>query len=607
VSILPPSSPIVTPSAAGRFGILLALGVLALCAGYVALVLGTSSWTDARRLDGLYPFDNWHIRPFGPAEWRWAQQGLIALAAGLGLGWLRLGPGSAAGRREMAATWAELRGGARRARAQWRGLPRRQRWLWWGHLVGLTAARLYLSLTTPWNDDAASLAFFVRHGLLAVSAYYPIPNNHVLANSLAWFFFQIHPSFWWAMRLPVLLTSTLATVVLFSGLLRRLGYWPALLAAGAMSWVQLGLYQAASGRGYWLVVLLTAVLFLALVALLADEQPLPAASRVAWLGLVVASILGSYTVPTFAYGLGSAFSWLGGQALLRGRWRLLGQAAGAGLLVGVGAALLYVPILLVSGPRALLANAYVQPLSGGEFWPALPTYVWLTECYLMGQIRVGAGVVLLGLLLFGQLLRQWAAGRLVSTLARQVTQVGLPALWFVLLPYLVLLGQRVLPPERTLLYKAWFFYLLVALVLSSWRWQSLVRRWLAGLAAGVFVLYEFTAQVRDNRLAELRLVPDHAVADWLARHPQARPVFVADDILWNGQQLEANVRQPNQPWSVDRVARPGVRYRYLITYRKDPVPAGAGALLFTQGRLQIFRGPTPAFLDSVGRRTSAMK
>jgi hypothetical protein len=249
----------------------------------------------------------------------------------------------------------------------------------------------------------------------------------------------------------------------------------------------------------------------------------------------------------------------------------------------------------------------VQPLSGGEFWPALPTYVWLTECYLMGQIRVGASVVMLGLLLFGQLLRQWAAGRLVSTLARQVTQVGLPALWFVLLPYLVLLGQRVLPPERTLLYKAWFFYLLVALVLSSWRWQSLVRRWLAGLAAGVFVLYEFTAQVRDNRLAELRLVPDHAVADWLARHPQARPVFVADDILWNGQQLEANVRQPNQPWSVDRVARPGVRYRYLITYRKDPVPAGAGVLLFTQGRLQIFRGPTPAFLDSVGRRTSAMK
>jgi hypothetical protein len=157
----------------------------------------------------------------------------------------------------------------------------------------------------------------------------------------------------------------------------------------------------------------------------------------------------------------------------------------------------------------------------------------------------------------------------------------------------MLLGQRVLPPERTWLYKTWFTYLLLALVLAGWRGRGGARRWLAGLAAGVFVLYQVTAQLRDNRQARQRLAPDGAMAAWLTQHPQVRPVLVPDDGIWNWQTLQAHVHDPHQPWAVDRVALPGVRYGYVLTRAGAPAPAGTGAVVFAVGTLQLARYQAP--------------
>ncbi|RZK46807.1 MAG: hypothetical protein EOO59_18720, partial [Hymenobacter sp.] len=93
-----------------RFWLLLALGTGALCAGYVALVLGTASWAEARAVDGLFPFDDtWHIRSFSPADWQRAQRLVAGLAAGLAAAWLVLGPATPAGRHELRATLAQGR------------------------------------------------------------------------------------------------------------------------------------------------------------------------------------------------------------------------------------------------------------------------------------------------------------------------------------------------------------------------------------------------------------------------------------------------------------------------------------------------------------------
>ncbi|RZK47877.1 MAG: hypothetical protein EOO59_17275 [Hymenobacter sp.] len=160
-------------------------------------------------------------------------------------------------------------------------------------------------------------------------------------------------------------------------------------------------------------------------------------------------------------------------------------------------------------------------------------------------------------------------------------------------PYVMLLGQRVLPPERTWLYKTWFTYLLVALVVAGWQWQRPARRWLAGAAAAVFALYQLTAQLRDDRQARDRVAPEGVMVTWLMQHPQARPVLVLDDGIWNRQTLTAHVADPHQPWAVDRVALPGVRYGYMLTKVGAPPVPGTGAVVFAAGHLRLVRYSAP--------------
>ncbi|QKG52504.1 hypothetical protein [Hymenobacter sp. BRD67] len=417
--------------------------VLAGCAGYAALVLSTATWAEARAMDGIFPESGWHIRPFTAADLHGLQQSLAGAALGLtGLA-LALGAGTRASRQELRAVGHELRGCRQQLGQRLRALSQQQRWLAASLLLGLTLVRGYLSSSrVPWGDDVISYEFFVRQRLLAVSAYYPLPNNHPLANTISWAFYQLQPGFWWAVRLPVLLTSTAGTGLLFAGLLGRAGFRPALLAAGAFSYLQLSLYYAGVGRGYWLVILLAGVVFFALLHVLDAEGARP---RLAWLGLLVAGVLGCYTVPTFVYVLVSAFGWLGAVAVWRRAPGLLGGAVVVGALVAGGAALLYAPLLLVSGPAALFANPYVQPLSGPAFWRALPAYTWYTEGFLAGQRSVGALLTLVVLALFSRLLYRAATGQLAAARARQVWQLGLPALWFVVVPYVVFGGSACCP------------------------------------------------------------------------------------------------------------------------------------------------------------------
>jgi len=483
--------------------------ILALSSSYAALVMASANWAAAVRLGAIYPddttrnhfflHDGMPIRAFTAAAWERAQ-GLFGAGALLLVGtWLLLALVLPAGRRELRALATELRQMGGRTWQQWRALSVGQRRFFSGQLLLLTALRLYFSRTLMWYDDATSYDLFVQHGLLAVGAYYPLPNNHEFSNLISLGFYQFYPGFWWSMRLPVLLTSTAATGLLFLLALRRLGYWPALLAAGAASWLNQGLFYAAYGRGYWLALLLASLLFWALLALL-DPPAAPARARVAWLVLVGAGVLGSYTVPTFVYVLVSTWSWLGWQALRRRRWALLQRGVMAGLLVGGGSLACYGPTLYVSGWRALAANPYLQPQGFQQplTWQGIPGYLWKLESYLGGQSHFGALTAGLAIGVFGWAAWQARVGKLPLAARQQVQQVGWPALWFMVSAYFLLPLLHVFPPERTWLYKAWFCFLLLAVGLATWSWTP-VRRWALGVVCGVFALYQVRALLIDSR------------------------------------------------------------------------------------------------------------
>ena len=583
-------------SLSGRFFQVLLPGVLGLCAAYAALVLNQATYAGVRALSRItFHNGSYQYLPVrvSAVEFALAQRtalgaaGALLLVTGLGLA-------GQAGRQQWGALAAETRvalAGVRRCLVK---LSPAQRWAAGLSLALLTGVRIYFSIVKSYHaDEVASYDFFVSRGLLAVSSFYPIPNNHVLPNTLSWLFFRMNPNLWFTLRLPVLLTTTAGTVLLFVGLVRFGTFRAALMALTLFAWVQLSMYNAVAGRGYWLLVTLAGVHFFAMVALLAR----PRAPRVAWGALLLSGALGCYTVPPFIYVVASASSYLGVVFWRRRDWSSLGQTVALGAGIVAGAALLYAPLLLLSGWRLLLANDYVVSKPWPIFLRELPAFVWLTEGTLAGQRTVGALVFLAGLGAFGWLLRARVWAGLAPDLRAAVRRLGLPALWFVLLPYALLTAQRVLPPERVLLYKSLYFFALLGLVVDAWLRAHPGRWWprLAGLGLTLFVAYQTYTMyflVVANRSYIDAIWRSFA---WLEGQPPGRVLVGVNESSLHYLFL-AHYRTPNRPWQFDTSPQPGVHYRYIVVppdYQGPYRPPQPARLAFHDWVNEIYVLPAP--------------
>jgi len=544
-----------------RYFLQLGLLLLLLTAGYATLLLHQATLPAIQALDHITQHMQWHIRPVQEVE---LQQLVVLLDSAVALagGGLLALSSQPAGRREWGRLGREIKSIIGGITACFRRLPGRQRRLFWLLLGLLTALRIYFSLTKPLHgEELASYEFFVRPGLLATGAYYPIPNNHVLSNTISGWFYLLNPNFWWCMRLPVLLISTGSTALLFGGLLRVSNFRVATVATFLFSWLQLSLYNASAARGYWLLISLAGLVFFAALALHNGTN-----RRAAWAALLAGGVLGSYTIPSFAYVLVAAFSWLGLVFLLQKRWPEPAQAIAIGTLTILGATALYSPLLLVSGFDVLTGNGFVAPRPAAEFWTGLPAYLWFNEGFLAGQRSVGAALTLAGLLSFGYLLLRYPAKVLP-----QFYGLGKPALWFIITPYALVVMQRVFPPERVFLYKAFFFFILIALLVDWWLHRSLsnmVRRWsqiilLAGVL--IFTTYQTYTVERLNRGNQRPVSAYQAGFAWLAAQPPG-PVLAPEPLHNLYFRFFGHALTPARRWRFDAAARPATAYAYVLAF-----------------------------------------
>ena len=574
------------PGVPFRFFGLLAAVVVALTAGFAAVVLRQTNPEEVRQLDRIFPYYHWHVRAVsGPLAQSAAYLGVVSALALVCFQLLSLGQTA---KREKHAWRAKSAGTA----AGWATLPLPQRRLATATLLVITAIRLLMSIPaiTPAYDDAASYALFVSRGLLAVTSYYPLPNNHVLSNLVDWLFFQINPGFWFTMRLPVVLAATLATVLLLRGLLRaRVSFRPALLTVVLFSLSQLSLYHATVGRGYWLLMIGAALVFFATLEL-SGASPTP--TRRAWVGLVVGGIVGAYAVPTFAMMLVSAFSWLGVRAMRLRNGRLMLQTVLAGSIIAAGTLLAYTPLMLISGADKLFGNGFVAPRPWPEFVAGLPRYLWETEGFLAGQVKLGAFIALAVLAgTYWYLLQPRQAAQLIG---RGWQRLGIISLWFISSPYLLLLVQRVFAPGRTLFYKSFFLYLLLALVveevLRTARYRTAKQIALLVVATG-WTAYQFRSLSRDNQTPRLHNAAYHEAYAWLARHPPG-PTLVPEPTHGIFLTLYFHSESPGQPWQPDFEPQPGRAYRYVVAFpnkRGYFQPRFSHAPEFRNAEVEIYR------------------
>ncbi len=253
------------------------------------------------------------------------------------------------------------------------------------------------------HDEAYTIVAFATRPLWVVLSDYSLPNNHVFHSLLLHFAYLLFGAQPWAVRLPVLAAGVL--VVPAGYLLARLLYGrpAALLSAAFLAGSPLMVNLATDARGYILICLFSLLTF-SLGVYVQQHKNLAA-----WGLIVLFSGLGFYTTPIMIYPFGVLLTWLLLAALngetqpAYGSFRsffkyLAAAAAGSGLL----ASLLYTPIFITYGVKAVVANRFVLPLSLSNFLSMLPVKIaetWNNWTGLSPAMQVVGYVILAGVIL----------------------------------------------------------------------------------------------------------------------------------------------------------------------------------------------------------------
>ena len=316
---------------------------------------------------------------------------------------------------------------------------------------------VYFALTLPVSyDEAYTYLFFTSKPVYVSALFYPAPNNHVLYSLLASVADCIpflNPLL--CLRLPSLLISLLLNIVAYSFIKRCYGEKLAMFVVAVFSMLFLSVYYSYMGRGYTLMLLFFVIAFYAVHNILRQDN-----KTKDWAFFSIASVLGFYTIPSFLY----AFVTLNIVILLY-NYKHIGKQVIYNLLVSLGVAVLYLPIIVINGFGALANNRFVTSEHNSRFdvLQKLPSFFYNA----LGEISGLPAVFIVGLLL------------LILILFIKNNDGWGQRIWlvFVLSPFVLLFLHNVVPFHRTFMYYGFVIVFMLGLSVRSYI-DKTDRKWL---------------------------------------------------------------------------------------------------------------------------------
>ncbi len=325
-------------------------------------------------------------------------------------------------------------------------------------------------------------------------------------------------------------------------------YWLARLLYGSGAAILASVLVAAcsylieystNARGYTLQALCF-VSMLSLALLAARRRSLSALLLAA---LVAA--LGAYAVPTMLYGVAVVAVWLLIDRRLTPRHLLA-----SGLILGLVTVVLYLPVIVISGPDKLAANRFVVPLTFAELPGELSHSLLSTWAFWNRDVPW----LVAALLLFG------FCATVLNELRERRVPLGLLALGVC---FVLVLAQRVAPFERV-----WLFLLPLYLTIASAGLARFVDGRLLALVFGGVLAYTtltsgsilastetgaFPGAEGVARTLAPRLAPDDAVTTHLpASLPELQYYFSRA-----GLPINVLVREPAEAQNLWVIEPPG--------------------------------------------------
>ena len=217
------------------------------------------------------------------------------------------------------------------------------------------------------HDEAYTYMAFA-HSLGTAIRDYHLPNNHVFHSVLVYLSTQAFGNAPWAVRLPAFAAGVLIVPAIYALGRRHYDRWVGLGAALLTAVSPALINYSDNARGYTLETLFGLLLLLLAHSVRASKN------RFHWLLITLVSALGMYTLPVFLFPFGIAYLWMlwenvraaaPGYASRRDflTWWLASGLSAAALTL-----ILYLPILLFTGPAKLFANEFVSAIP----WPDYP-------------------------------------------------------------------------------------------------------------------------------------------------------------------------------------------------------------------------------------------
>jgi Dolichyl-phosphate-mannose-protein mannosyltransferase len=306
-------------------------------------------------------------------------------------------------------------------------------------LLGIGLRLLYINDGLEY-DESFSYLFFASRPLYVGLSYYQLPNNHLLYTMFMHIGIQIFGTSAWAVRLPALIFGIAAIPVTYYLGRRVLNANAGLIAAMLVSTSHWMIRYSTQGRGYSLQLLF--ILLMALLAFYLRERN----NRAAWLNMSMLAALTVHTIPTGIYPVTFLWVWMA-QALKYPMGTRLRYLIGYGFQAVVVAAILYLPVFIVSGARSVIANQYVISLTGSEWKEQIPQWIAGFHDYAVGTLPVALQIVLLIAIIAGIVLHSWKrkpwpfiVPLVVVTLAMIVIQQVHPftRVWTYVVPFLAI-------------------------------------------------------------------------------------------------------------------------------------------------------------------------
>lgn len=228
------------------------------------------------------------------------------------------------------------------------------------------ATCIYCAFVIPVSyDEAYTYLSFTTKTPLTSALYYPLPNNHILHSIITNFTHYIpFLSDLVCLRISNIFITFLMWMICFSFWKKFYSEKFSLILTGISSMLFMSVYYSYMSRGYELVSLFF------VVSLYCTYQIIQHSSEKRyWIIFSISSILGFYTMPSYLYPFLTLHA-----CLLLGRSPLIRSQKSSFFSTIAIVAVIYTPIILVNGLKAIVGNVYVQPIPRLVLIEKLPSF-----------------------------------------------------------------------------------------------------------------------------------------------------------------------------------------------------------------------------------------